>query len=275
VSAPELEAPRHLRRPGDTDAVTFSWADAEAGLYGLARVATGMGADGARGESGLAVALAGGATIGASTVAVTAGVDEPLARWHVRSEEPAFALEFEAITPPAELSGRRPAAKAGGLEGYEQLCRVRGSVRVDGRERTVRGLGQRGHAWGNPDWDGIALTRSLGVWLDDGRGVVITAVRPAGAQSHADEALWAAALGPDATREIEDPRLSTTTDAAGRQIRAGLELLGDDDFSFRGLGEALTGTTLDLGPLRLDCAFFRWHVEGRTGVGRYDILRRA
>ena len=48
VSAADLEAPRALRKPGDTDAVTFSWADASAGLYGLARVAGGAGADGAR-----------------------------------------------------------------------------------------------------------------------------------------------------------------------------------------------------------------------------------
>jgi hypothetical protein len=270
-----LEAPRHLRRPGDTDAVTFSFADVGAELYGLVRVATGMDADGARGESGLAVALAGRQTVGAGTGAAGATVEEPLARWRVRADEAALDLEFEALTPPAELPGRHAAAKAGGLEGYEQLCRVRGTVRVDGRDRPVRGLGQREHAWGNPDWERIALTRTVGAWLDDGSGIVIAAVRPAGAQSHADEAVWAAALDTKQVRPIEDPRLSTTTDSAGRQIRAGLELWGEDDFSFRGIGEALAGTTLDLGGLRLDCAFFRWHVEGRTGVGRYDILRRA
>ena len=30
-----------------------------------------------------------------------------------------------------------------------------------------------------------------------------------------------------------------------------------------------------LGRLRLDCAFFHWEMDGRQGVGRYDILRRA
>ena len=43
----------------------------------------------------------------------------------------------------------------------------------------------------------------------------------------------------------------------------------------RGSGEVLCGSTLDLGALRLECAFFRWRVEGGTGVGRYDVLRRA
>jgi hypothetical protein len=35
------------------------------------------------------------------------------------------------------------------------------------------------------------------------------------------------------------------------------------------------GTSLELGRLRLDCAFFDWRMEGRVGVGRYDVLRRA
>jgi hypothetical protein len=280
MSDTELEAPRPLREPGDTDAVTYAWADAAAELYGLVRVAEGIDADGSRGRSALVVALSGRTTVAAAADAggVTATVDEPQMRWSVESSgEPAFALEFAAVTPSAELAGKQAVAKAGGMEGYEQLCRVSGTVMVDGRERPVRGLGQRGHTWGNPDWDKIVLTRSVGAWLDDGTGVVIACVRGPGAQSHADEATWAAVLDAQRVRRIDDPRLSTTTDAAGRQIRAGLELWadGDDEFTFRGTGEAVAGATLDLSGLRLDCAFFRWHVEGHTAIGRYDILRRS
>ncbi len=43
----------------------------------------------------------------------------------------------------------------------------------------------------------------------------------------------------------------------------------------RGAGEVICGSSLDLGDLRLDCAFFRWHLEGREGVGRYDLIRHA
>jgi hypothetical protein len=281
-SAGKLEAPHALRKPGDTDAVTFSWADPESGSYGLARVATGLTAGGEEQPSALAIAFDGRDPIGAlalagaqATATAQTAVDEPLQRWTVTCAdgELSFALDFEATTPQAGFGGRDKVTKTGGLEGYDQICRVRGSV--NGRD--VGGLGQRGHTWGNPDWDKIALTRSVGAWLDDGSGVVISAVRPIGADTHADEAIWAAALDGESAREVEDPRLSTTTDAAGRQIRAGIELWIDDndDYPYRGTGEVIAGSTLELGALRLDVAFFRWHVEGRTGIGRYDVIRRA
>jgi hypothetical protein len=280
-----LESAHALRRPGDTDAVTFSWADPVAGLYGLVRVANGVGADGVEQPSALAIAFAGREPLGAvalagagAEAAAAATVDEPLRRWTLRGGgELEFELDFEATTPAAAIGGREKVARIGGLEGYEQICRVRGTMGADGGTRDVGGVGQRGHAWGNPDWDRIALTRSVGAWLDDGSGVVISAVRPSGAGTHADEAMWAAALDAERAREVQDTRLSTTTDEGGRQIRAGLELWidRDDEYPYRGTGEVVAGSTLELGALRLDVAFFRWHVEGRTGTGRYDVIRRA
>jgi hypothetical protein len=76
---------------------------------------------------------------------------------------------------------------------------------------------------------------------------------------------------------IDDPRVSTTYDADGRQRRAGLELwVGEDDgFARRATGEVLCGSTFDLGQLRLDCSFFGWRMNGRKGVGRYDLVRHA
>ena len=102
-------------------------------------------------------------------------------------------------------------------------------------------------------------------------------MRSVKASSHADEAIWAAVFDGTRALSVDEPRLSTTTDSAGRQVRAGLELWldKDDDHPTRGLGEVVTGSTLELGALRLDVAFFRWHIEGRTAVGRYDIIRRG
>jgi hypothetical protein len=277
MSAPDLDTPRPLRKPGDTDAVTFSWADTDANLYGLARVATGLGADGETSTSALAVAFLGrdplGAVVASPADAVTATVEEPLSRWTVRGTgELEFELTFEALTAPVGFRGRQAVVKAGGMEGYEQLCRVHGTL----EGRAVKGLGQRGHSWGNPDWDKIALTRSVAAWFDDG-GVALSLVRPTKASHHAGEAAWGAFFSPDATLQVDEVRLSTTTDEAARPIRAAIELYLDKDseYPYRGAGEVLTGSTLELGALRMDVAFFRWHAEGRTGVGRYDLIRRA
>jgi hypothetical protein len=278
-----LEAARPLKQPGDTDAVTFSWADAETGLYGLARVATGVSPEGNTSASALAVGFAGREPLGAIAEAGEQPPPElevqtvaPLERWTLTARgELTFELTFEALSPPAEFGGgRKGIAKAGGMEGYEQLCRVSGTV---GDTPLKGALGQRGHSWGNPDWDKIALTRAVGAWMDDGTAFFLQTVRPVKADNHADETYWAAMLDSERTLTVENPRLSTTSDEAGRQLRAGIELWvsEDDDFPLRGVGEVLAGSTLELGALRLDVAFFGWHIEGRGAIGRYDILRRA
>jgi hypothetical protein len=206
-------------------------------------------------------------------------VRTPLREWTVDFDggESGFALTFAALTPPAELDPGEPVARAGGMAGYEQLCRVTGTVRARGREHTVDCLGQRSHTWGEPDWERIDSTRMVTAWLEDGTGVTLTSVRPAGAPGHDADAIWGVLLGPEATVHIDEPRISTTSDGDGRQRRVGLELWlgGDDDVAHRAAGEVLCGSTFDLGQLRLDCSFFAWHMDGRRGVGRYDLVRRA
>jgi hypothetical protein len=122
----------------------------------------------------------------------------------------------------------------------------------------------------------------VGAWLDEDLAVSLMAIRPAGAAHHDQEKVAATILDRDADSDqprataVREPRLSTTYDAEGRQIAAGLELFVDEEgFPRRAAGEVRCGTTLDLGRLRLHCAFFRWRMEGRTGVGRYDVLARA
>ena len=89
---------------------------------------------------------------------------------------------------------------------------------------------------------------------------------------------WSERSGvPLAPLAVAEPLLSTTYDRDHRQLRAGFELWPDVEHGYarRGAGEVLCGTSLDLGRLRMDCSFFRWRMEGREGVGRYDVLRRA
>lgn len=282
----DLEARAEATGPEFSDSVTFSWADRASGVCGLARVGLSPGGLGsalcllfADGEPVSALA-SGGVEIGddADWTAVAvgplrAGIDEPLRRWRVGCEFAdgnSLALAFEAIGAPGRTA-------LGGLDGYEHLCLVGGTVRVAGSEREIRCLGQRGHAWGEPGWEGTELIRNVSAWLDDGMGVSLASARPVNARSHADESAVCNLLGSEEAAGVSEPRLSTTYDGDGRHLRAGLELwMSDDDgYPHRGSGRAFCGSTLDLGALQLDCAFFEWTLDGRTGVGRYDILRRA
>ena len=77
-----------------------------------------------------------------------------------RTATAGFELRYEARSAPAEIASETPAAKLGGMQGYEQLCRVTGTVRTPDGESRVDCLGQRGHSWGAPDWDRIELART-------------------------------------------------------------------------------------------------------------------
>jgi hypothetical protein len=209
------------------------------------------------------------AGIDAAGLATT--VERPLEAWTLSfaADGATFDLEVEALSAPGEVA-------EGGMEGYEQLCRFRGDATIGGQRLSLDCLGQRGHSWGAPDWEKMALARTLSVWVGEDLGVSLLAIRADDADRHDKESLAAYLYeGGEAVRVL-DPRLSTGYDGEQRQRRAGLELWVDEEsHARRAAGEVVCGTSLDLGRLRLDCAFLRWHMEGREGVGRYDILRRV
>lgn len=302
----EWEEPRVGRGPvedGFTDAVTFSFGDLGAEVFGLARVglSAGPAASGLAvlfsGREPVAARAAGGLVVSSpqwgavDAAGVTTDVVEPLRAWDVAFADEdgvhGFALRFTAVGEPALVEDGSALARTGGMAGYDQLCRVTGRVKVPGGERTVDCLGQRSRSWGTPDWDKLALTRTIGVWVDEAHGMTLSSVRSVKAKGHGDEAVAAAVwqpvadeVAPDGGLAVavgqEDPRFSTVLDADGRQRRAGLELYEDEEsYPRRAAGDVVCGTSLDLGRLRLDCSFFVWTVDGRPGVGRYDVLRRA
>ena len=257
---PEHEQPQ-ARGGEESDAFTIAFGDRATGVYGLARTSSS-----ASDASGMGIVFEGSEVRAVRAEGVTIEVVEPLRRWRATFEG-GFDLELEATSAPADVA-------LGDVRGYEQLCRVRGTV----GERRVECLGQHGHTWGRIDWSKLALARTVTAWLDDGTGVVLSALRSASAKHHADEDVAAHVVLGGSPVRVADPRLSTTYDADGRQVHAGLELwvgAGEDEYPHRGAGEVLCGTTVDLGQLRLDCAFFEWHMEGRSGVGRYDVVRRG
>ncbi|MEP6953510.1 MAG: hypothetical protein ABI950_05545 [Solirubrobacteraceae bacterium] len=300
MSAHPHEAPRAVADDAFSDALTVSFGDAGADVYGVARLGLAGG-----GASGLVILFAGGAPVavaaegGLERDGAPASWDEVQAAglsmqtvdagraWRVQyaGDDAQLDLELEATGAIAELAEDEKVARLGGMAGFDQPVRVSGTVTTADATFMLDGRGQRGRSWGAPDWGRIALARTVSAWFDGDRSVSLTAIRPAKKSDHESEAVaatWLDAAGDDGNGggpialAIDDARLSTTYDGEGRQRAAGLELWIDaDGWAHRAAGEVVCGTSLDLGRLRLDCAFLRWRMDGREGFGRYDILRRA
>jgi hypothetical protein len=171
-----------------------------------------------------------------------------------------FSLELEAVAPPAELDGVRV-----------QLARVRGEA----SGRRVDGLGTVSETEVPPEWEELDAIRSISALVDEQHALVALARRPRGAVWHGDEEVVARLVEDDAVLEVETARISTVYNGGGRQRSAGLELwLPGEDYPRRGSGLVIAGSSLDLDTLQVHVAVFRWRLDGREGIGAYELMLR-
>ncbi len=70
----------------------------------------------------------------------------------------------------------------------------------------------------------LESVRAVSTWFEPDEGLALMAFRPRKAKSHDGDVVTAAVLGPESSPPVEDPRLTTTYDAGGWPVRAGLEL---------------------------------------------------
>ena len=75
--------------------------------------------------------------------------------------------------------------------------------------------------------------------------------------------------------ELSETLLSTEYGEDGVQRRATLELWpdGEDGQPLRGAGTLISSTSVKRPGLSAEIAFFRWSVEGREGLGHYEVVR--
>ena len=123
---------------------------------------------------------------------------------------------------------------------------------------------------------GQVLRRSIGIVFSDGGLLALTATRPPGSREHGDEQVAAVLCGPDgAPVEVSETLLSTEYGPDGIQRRATLELWtdGEEGPLQRGAGTLISAAKVRRPGLVADLAFFRWSVEGRDGLGHYELVR--
>jgi hypothetical protein len=172
-----------------------------------------------------------------------------------------FELEFAPVSEVAQLAGSRI-----------RVCRVSGSV----NGKSVDCLGTAAETVEPPDWDELDALRAVSALFDSEHAVLAVARRPRGAPGHGRELVTSALLTGGELRGVEEARLSTVYDSDGRQRSAGMELwMPGEDFPRRLAGEVTGGTTLELPGLRVNASVFAWRMEGREGVGSYELTVRA
>jgi putative hydrolase of the HAD superfamily len=171
---PQDEQPK--QGPGDfEDVVTVELCDLDRQVGALLCV-TRTGEDSR--ESVLALASLAGEPVASRDGGLTLETLEPLERWRCRFEHGEIVLdaELEAVSQPIDFAGINHGLSRG-LSHYEQLCRVRGELRVNGHAGEIGGVGRRTHHWGEPSG---ARFRSLYAVAGD-KAITVTAVRPLGA----------------------------------------------------------------------------------------------
>ncbi|MBS1678662.1 MAG: hypothetical protein JST08_14900 [Actinobacteria bacterium] len=119
------------------------------------------------------------------------------------------------------------------------------------------------------------IRRSIGIVFTDGGLLSLSGTAPARG-GHGDEPLLAVLCDPDAAPvAFEEALLSTEYGEDGIQRRATLELWLDASGGrpIRGGGTLISAVEAVVDGLETRIAFFRWSVEGREGLGHYEIAR--
>ena len=180
--------------------------------------------------------------------------------WH--AELPGkLALELEPVAAEADLGDVRA-----------RVVRVRGEA----AGRAVDGMGTLAETRVPPRWEELDALRSISALVDDRHALLVLARRPRDAVGHGEEKVTARLIEDDAVLEVEDARISTVYDASGRQRSAGLEMwIPGEEYPRRGSGLVIAGSSLDLDGIQVHAAVFRWRLDGREGIGAYELMLRT
>jgi hypothetical protein len=172
-----------------------------------------------------------------------------------------LSLQLEPITEEIDL----------GLA-TARVCRVHGEV--EGRK--IDCLGTFSVTTAAPRWEELDALRSVSALVDERTALLALARRPRDAPGHGDEEVRAVLLQDGALHDVETARISTVYDAGGRQRSAGLELwLPGEEYPRRGSGLVIAGSSFDLDALQVHAAVFRWRLDGRQGIGGYELMVRV
>ncbi len=226
------------------EAFALSFFDADRSIYGTARSGATLLFHGRR-----PAAHADGPEVSAEGDGWSAALEDRL------------ALRLEPVSGEIDLDGVTA-----------RVCRVTGSA--DGTK--VDCLGTFSITEVAPRWEELQAVRTIAALVDEGNGLLAIARRPRDAPGHGDEHVRATLLLEGEPHEVEEARISTVYDGGGRQRSAGLELwLPGEEYPRRGSGLVIAGSSFDLDAVQVHTAVFRWRLDGREGIGTYELMVRV
>jgi hypothetical protein len=120
------------------------------------------------------------------------------------------------------------------------------------------------------------VRRSIGIVFSDGGLLALTSNLPEGGREHGDEEITAVLCDSDAAPvTFEETLLSTEYGEDGVQRRVTLELWPDVEEMrpLRGAGTLINAVSVRRQGIDSQIAFFRWSIEGREGLGTYEVGR--
>ena len=172
-----------------------------------------------------------------------------------------LSLELEPVAPEVDLGHVRA-----------RVVRVRGEA----AGRRVDALGTLSETEVPPRWEELDSIRSISALVDERHALLAIARRPRDAVGHGEDVVTARLVEDDAVLTVDNARISTVYDGAGRQRSAGLELwVHGEDYARRGSGQVIAGSSFDLEGLQVHVAVFRWRLDGREGIGAYELMSRT
>jgi hypothetical protein len=127
-----------------------------------------------------------------------------------------------------------------------------------------------------PDWSRLEGIRLVSAVFDDGGALGVAAVRPLGAAGHGDDVVAARFLDPDGTRtSTSDALVSVEYDSSRRPRRLGIELWPDEDSAPIRVAADLDPDAQPHAEGGREAVPMRFRLEGGSGNGRYETIRRG
>jgi hypothetical protein len=211
----------------------------------------------------------------ASVDGLRMATERPLERWSLAASGNQTSVELKVESVMGPRVPDRALLEKVGIDQYEQLCNVSGTVIALGRAHEISCLGRRVHCWGTFAWGDFQRWRALYATAASGRAISVLAAQPVGSKGHGDELRAARLLDEEEPQQFRDVYFSTVYDAALLPTKAGLELWEtDEEIPRRFGGEAICAMRAQRPGHELIVSFFRWSIDGEPAYGCYEVASK-